>query len=570
MIFARYKKILFYSFMFALALLTGCKTPADYKADADKHVYDIIDHKWDENFGDKANYKISDTAPSPNDVQVEKAVPPSGILNLPDAVAIATAHNRQYQFEKEALYVKALDLKLARYEFEPHFFSGIREGYGKEGDREGVGGEADVGFNRLLADGTRIGTRLSIAWFKVITGDIRGGLASILTATVTKPLLRGSSAEIVQENLTQAERDTVYQIRLFNRFRKTFVVSIITQYYLTLQLLDAANNAQENYDTLADLSDRVGKLTAAGRLQDLELEQLQQEKLFAADELVQAKKLYELALDTFKISLGLPTTDEFRLDPNELETIKAAELTPPDFAEDLAVDIALNQRLDLANYADAVADANRKVLVASDALGAELNLYLGVDATSLAGAARRPGVGSLDDDFSADRGRPNPLRRLRDNNPIRNFRDQAEIGIDGDLPLDREFEQNIYRKTLITLSLCQRQYEEMSDWVKLEVRTAYRDLTEAAERYRLNTEGLELAKKRYDNTSLLLQYGRTNSRRVLNAQQDFFDAQNAATEAVVNYTIATLNFYRDTEILEVRPDGMWQLSKLPDSSVNTQ
>jgi len=564
MIFARYKKILFYPFLLGLALLPGCKTPAEYKADADKQVYDIIDHKWDEKFGDKANYKISDTTPSPNDVRIEKAVPSSGILNLADAVAIATAHNRQYQLEKELLYIRALDLKLARYEFEPHFFSGIREGYGKEGAREGVGGEADVGFNRLMADGTRIGTKLSAAWFRVITGDIkdiRGGLASILTVTVTKPLLRGSSAEIVQENLTQAERDTVYQIRLFNRFRKTFVVSIITQYYLALQLLDAVTNAQQNCDTLAGLSDIVAKLSAAGRLPDLELEQLQQEKLIAADELVQAKKLYEQALDEFKISLGLPTTDEFRLDPNELETIKAAELTPPDFNEALAIDTALSQRLDLANYADAVADAERKVLVASDALGAELNLYLGVDATSLAGAARQPGVGSLDDDFSADRGRPNPLRRLRDNNPIRNFRDQAEIGIDGDLPLDREFEQNIYRKTLIILSQCQRQYEEMSDWVKLEVRSAYRDLSEAAERYRLNTEGLELAKKRYDNTSLLLQYGRTNSRRVLNAQQDFFDARNASTEALVNYAIATLNFYRDTEVLDVRSDGMWQLSK---------
>jgi len=556
--------------LLGLSLLAGCKAPADYKADADKHVYDIIDRKWSDDFGTPANYKISDTAPSPNDIQIERAVPPSGILNLTDAVAIATAHNRQYQLEKEALYVKALDLKLARYEFEPRFFSGIREGYGKEGDREGVGGEADVGFDRLLADGTRIGTKLGIAWFRVITGDIEGGLASILTVTVTKPILRGSHPEIVRENLTQAERNTLYQLRLFNRFRKTFVVSIITQYYLTLQLLDAVNNAQNNYDTLADLSERVEKLTNVGRLPSLELEQLQQEKLIAADELVQAKKLYKQALDEFKISLGLPTTVEFKLDPNELEALKAAELTPPDFAEDLAVDTALNQRLDLANYADAVADANRKVLVAADALGAELNLYLGVDATSLAGAARQPGVGSLDDDFSADRGRPNPLRRLRDNNPIRNFRDQAEIGIDGDLPLDREFEQNIYRKTLIILSQCQRQYEEMSDWVKLEVRSAYRDLNEAAERYRLNTEGLELAKKRYDNTLLLLQYNRTNSRRVLNAQQDLFDAQNNATEALVNYTIATLNFYRDTEVLDVRSDGMWQLSKSSESSANTQ
>jgi len=54
------------------------------------------------------------------------------------------------------------------------------------------------------------------------------------------------------------------------------------------------------------------------------------------------------------------------------------------------------------------------------------------------------------------------------------------------------------------------------------------------------------------------QYGRVSSHRVLDAQKDMFDAQNAATEALVNYMVATLNLYRDTEVLQVRPDGMWE------------
>jgi hypothetical protein len=37
-----------------------------------------------------------------------------------------------------------------------------------------------------------------------------------------------------------------------------------------------------------------------------------------------------------------------------------------------------------------------------------------------------------------------------------------------------------------------------------------------------------------------------------------FEAQNAATQTLVDYTIATLNFYRDTGVLHVRPDGMWE------------
>jgi hypothetical protein len=44
------------------------------------------------------------------------------------------------------------------------------------------------------------------------------------------------------ENLTQAERNVV-RIRSFNRFRETFVVSIVNDYYRVLQLQDAVVNA---------------------------------------------------------------------------------------------------------------------------------------------------------------------------------------------------------------------------------------------------------------------------------------------------------------------------------------
>ena len=139
-------------------------------------------------------------------------------------------------------------------------------------------------------------------------------------------------------------------------------------------------------------------------------------------------------------------------------------------------------------------------------------------------------------------------------------RELEESGLDLELslPFDRVAEQNIYRKALITLNQRQREYEQAEDTVKLEVRQAYRDLKEAAQRYRVQTKALKLAEKRLKNTFLLIQCGRASSRRFLHAQDSLHTAQNAATEALVNYMIATLNFYRDTEVLQVKPDGMWR------------
>ncbi|UCE50181.1 MAG: TolC family protein [Phycisphaerales bacterium] len=511
--------------------LAGCTRP-NYKRDADEQVYRIIDEKWRDDFGSRANYAISDVTPSPNDIQIERKIAIPGVLTLPQAVALATAHNREYQTQREALYVQALDLRLTRHEFETQFFGGFSGGYNADRNDEVVGAEAGVGFRRLLATGARISTEVALAWADVLTGNMRGGLASILSATVTQPLLRGSQRAIVLEGLTQAERDTLYQVRSFNRFRKVFVVSIISQYYTVLQRLEDTESARANYTTLAWLLERVEKLAEAGRLPMIELDEVRQATLEAANVYSQAEKEYRHAIDEFKLTLSLSTSSELRLDEGEFEALRAAEMIGPEFSEDQVLEAAQLARLDLANSADAVLDAQRKVAVAADNLRAQANL-IGVAGTTSARRADRHTLDWLGEDYG--------------------------IGLELDLPLDRVPEQNVYRKALITLNQRQREYTEFADTVKLQVRQAHRDLVEASERYRVLSEALELAQRRFNKTFLLVQHSRASSRRVLQAQRDLFEAQNDAAQALVDYKIAILSFYRDTGVLQVRPDGMWQL-----------
>ena len=540
--------------------LAGC-TPKNYKKDADERVYNIIDKKWKDEFGPKVNYRISDVPPSPNDIQIEKAIPASGVLSLAQAVAIATAHNHDYHLQKELLYTMALDLGLTRHQFETQFF-GMGGGlYAKAAGEEFAGVGAGIeprinpdrlgqdlpadacglrgdrlnltngfGFNQLLGTGTRIGTNVAISWGRILTGTLEGErFLSVLSAEVTQPLLRGNNQTVVLENLTQAERDMLYQVRSFNRFRKTFVVSVITQYYQVLQFFDAVKNARRNYNTIAWLYERAKKLGEVGRLPKHEVDEVRQKLLQALDTYVQAEKEYKQALDMFKITLSLPPQTEFQLDPNELEYLRAVELTYPDFSETESVEAGLYRRLDLVNSADALIDARRKVYVAADGLRAELNIG------------------------------------VRTNMPSRDLTTDAHeleyflgTGSQFDLALDRTAEQNIYRKALITLNQRQREYEQAADTVALEVRTAYRDLVKAAQKYKLQLEALNVAHQRLKETFLLLQYRRVSTRRPLDARRDLLAAQNETTQALVNYTIATLNFYRDTEVLGVRPDGMWE------------
>ena len=564
--FTKWQVFLIICGLVGLCGLAGCARP-NYKEEADEQVYKIIDQKWREEFGTKANFKLNDATPSPNDIQIEKTIPDNGVLTLPRAVAVATAHNSDYQTEKEALYIMALDLRLVQHNYERLYYGRPKGIYGKiEGvDYVGVGAGVEprfntdrvgqdlpvrvtddrkhldgdefsitdgFGFDQLLSDGTVIGMNVARSWGRIMNGFLEGeSLIPLFSVELVKPLLRGSDRRVVLENLTQAERDTLYQVRSFNRYRKTFVVSIISQYYQVLYLADMVKNARRSYNILDWLYQRTEPLVDAGRVPKLELDRIHQERLRALDSYVQAEREYRQLLDEFKIALNLPPTAEFQLDESELAALRAAKMTYPDFSEAEVVEAALAQRLDLANSADTIMDAQRKVYVAADGLGAQLDLSVNTNI--------------LLKDFSSS------------NTDV--FQNMFLSGLQMDLPFDRTFEQNIYRKSLIALSQRLREYEDASDMVALEVRQAYRDLNKGARRYKVQMESLQSAQKRFKDTFLLLQYGRASSRRVLNAQRDLFDSQNAATEALVNYVVATLDFYRDTGVLKVRPDGMWEL-----------
>jgi outer membrane protein TolC len=524
----------------ALLITAGC-SPEHYKAEADKEVYEIINGKWKADFGQKVNYTISDVPPSPNDIQVDKVVLPSHVISLAEAVSTATARNREYQQQKEQLYLTALDLTLARHRFARQWFGTIDASFLRDSQDRSVSYNASTGFNQLLADGAAVSANIALDWAQFLTGDPRTTMRSFLSAQVTQPLLRGSGRKIVQENLTQAERNALYQIRSFSRYRQSFVVSIIDAYYRVLQRKDEVTNAENDYKSRVDSSERVAMEAQAGRKPPFEVDQAKQSELTARDNLLRSQQRYEFQLDDFKIMLSLPTDAEVVLDQNELDVLRKTGVTEPNYTPETAVETALAQRLDLANSRDAVDDAERKVVVAADNLGAELNLIGSANVTS-------PGT--------------TEYRRLEFQ------RGTYTLGLEADLPFERKAERNAYRESVIALTQRQREHENYVDQVKLGVRDAYRTLREEAESYRTQQISLDLAKERVQSTTMLLQAGRVTTRDWLDSQDALLRAQNSLTAALVAHAVTKLSFFRDIGILQVRPDGMceqWEAGQPPDA-----
>jgi outer membrane protein TolC len=271
-----------------------------------------------------------------------------------------------------------------------------------------------------------------------------------------------------------------------------------------------------------------------GRTAQFEVDQARQRELSAYDSYVIALQFYEQSLDSFKIRLTLPVNSTLELDQNELRALQSYGTTVPQYSADNAIETALKCRLDLANSTDSIDDAQRKLKLAAEGLGIQLDVT---------GSAN---VNSQGDEH------------------ISNFqfhRGTYNWGLSADLPFDRKNQRNAYRQALITLDRQQRAYSQSYDSVVQEVRQAYRELMATAEQFITQEKSLALAEERVKNMPLLLKSGRAKTRDMLDAQDSLLQAQNNLTSALVGHTIAKLSFYRDVGILQVKPDGMWTESE---------
>jgi len=531
------QKVLFFVWILVMVLfgaLGGCSREY-YKQDADKEVYGIIENKWDPNYGQITNYRVSDGAP--NDVEVISRMPSSGVLNLADAIALATEYNRDYQSQQESLYLAALDLSLTRYQYARQWFGTIDASYTKTGDVEEEPFNAEGGFDHqlLLGDGILVGTRLAVDWARFLTGDPQTSLSSVLTASLSAPLLGAGAGKSARENLTQAERNVLYRIRTFNRFRKTFVVSVISDYYRVLQQRNSVAIQEDSYERLVESTNQLRMEVEVGQRPAYDLAEAEQRLLAAEQNVVSTRQRYEQVLDNFKIRMSLPTDADVRLDPNELEALKDIGVSQPEYSAADSIDLALEQRLDLSNTRDGLVDSERKLVLAADGLGPQINL-----------------IGSADVQSEPE----TKVTRLL-------FHEGAySLGVTADLPLDRKAERNAYREALINVQQRQRNYSEQIDRIKLDVREAYRNLAETAESYRIQKIGLKLAEERVAVEKLSLQYGRGTVRLLLDSEDALVQAQNDVIGALIDHLVAKLSFFRDVGVLQVRPDGMWEQNTL--------
>ncbi|MFH1717162.1 MAG: TolC family protein [Planctomycetota bacterium] len=589
----------------SLLVEAGCRSPSEHRTEADQVASEIIAAKQEEALGKTeplgierpsdilrrrllAQQKLAYSSeaslgtdqlkpvehwPEPDYPQVESSDDPLGLpvepnkplkLSLMQALQVGARNSLEYQSRKEDVFRAALALDLTRNNFRNIFSADAESELSTNTVATNLDSSASGGVTRTLKNGADLSAAMAIDLVNLLT---QGGASHIgLTgnAAASVPLLRGSGVHIVTESLTQAERNVVYELWDFERYKRTFAVSIASGYFGVLRQMDTVVNAREDYRS-AVASGRWSRRRAdAGRIPEIEVDQAMQRELSARNSWISAQEQLKSRLDSFKSTIGLPVDALIDLDPNDLVQLRGkageilaemratseqaiSETAPPadapiklvpasyedagpfEIDQSLAVDLALENRLDLQVAIGSVYDAQRRVVVRADALRAGL---------TLGGTAR---VSDTDEDGNMrfDRGQYTALLSL-------------------DLPIERTRERNEYRNSMIDLERATRSVQSLEDQIKLAIRNELRGLLEARETLTIQAQSVVIAEKRVRSSTIFLEAGRTEIRNLLEAQDSLLSAQNGLTRAVVDYRIAELELQRDLGVLKVNEQGLWR------------
>lgn len=158
---------------------------------------------------------------------------PPYLIKLEQAVELGLINSREYQDAREDLYLTALPVTLERFAFGPQLFAAgeaIREWAGPQspvGHQNNWRFNSNAGVARLFSTGALLLMNFANQTVIHMTGGMPHVTSqSFINLDFLQPFLQGGGFAVTLEPLTQAERNLLYEIRNFARFRKEFYVAI--------------------------------------------------------------------------------------------------------------------------------------------------------------------------------------------------------------------------------------------------------------------------------------------------------------------------------------------------------
>ncbi len=482
----------------------------------------------DREIADRLDAYSSHAAGVGADPDGEAAITPI-MLTIEDAFRAAENTGREFLRNQEDYILAAIRLLQERHLWGPRFFndtSFILSGAGDDGRFEHA---TDIINTLRASQRLPYGGSVEARWIVNATDQLRdrvtGGYrqSSQVALGANLPLLRGAG-RVAREDLIQSERNLIYQARSFERSRRALLVDIARDYFDLLEQQSRIGNQIRQIEGLERLAASTTAKVEAGRLRPFQQDLAENQVLSARASLAGLRERYILALDRFKVRLGLDVDTPIDVAPLQLE------LPAPAISQELAAEAALRYRLDLQNTRDRLDDSRRDVKIARNQLLPDLDLdgSLGIPTDN------DDPTGGLDIDGEEL---------------------DYSLGVTLSLPLDREIERLNLRAQLIGLEQAIRDYDEFRDGVIIDARSSIRNIDLARFQLRLAERQVEINMRRLEDLELR---DDTDPQSVVDAQAELVAAENARDQARTDLRTAVLDYLLSTGQLRVAADGTFE------------
>ncbi len=273
------------------------------------------------------------------------------VLDLRTAVQTGLRNSRDFQSEREDLYLSALDVTFERFRFDAQFSLGNSSAYLATGERASRSGRATGQF-ATITDG-------SVRWLSATGGELLAGFAntlvwdydgstvhtgaSLLNFSIVQPLLRMGGRAWVLERLTQSERLLLANVRQMEQFQHGYYIRVTTGRSAgegpsrrgpvganglgllagtpsgrvgapradglmgLLEEQQRIRNLEGNVARLRESLDQLDAAFDAGRISSrLQVDQARQALYNSQSSLLSTQAAYRTRLDSYKVELGLP------------------------------------------------------------------------------------------------------------------------------------------------------------------------------------------------------------------------------------------------------------------------
>jgi hypothetical protein len=313
------------------------------------------------------------------------------VLNREGSVQLALVNSPVYQNNLEELYLSALEVSQQRFEFDMQFFLRDQTFFtalGRRAPNTGgqsrsilttgpVPGAGQLGAERLFSTGGLLTADLANSFMWQFSGPNSESVNTLLSAAFVQPLLRNAGRDFFLEGLTLQERLLLANIRAMQRYRQGFYLQVVAGVqappgpqrggsgfggaaagffgvaglaatagggggggggagvgapqaggYLGL-LQDARQiaNLRSNVAGLRRSLELLEALFEANRIDRLQVDQARQTLFNQQSLLLTTEANYQLALDNFKNTLGMPPCLPIKIEDPLLDQF---ELLGPD------------------------------------------------------------------------------------------------------------------------------------------------------------------------------------------------------------------------------------------------